>query len=424
MTGTAGAEVAAVDRGAANDEAFARLARCRPRLVDVAPALDVVPGMTESTILTSGAPLDWPAYREVHRAAILGGAVYEGLADSAEHADAMLARGDIDLQPCHDHGCVGSVAGVYTASMPVLVAEDPVTGARSFCTIYEGPQRERLTYGVYNPAVADNLAFIRDVVGPVLKAALQAGGPIDLFTAARRALLAGDELHSRNTAATLFFIRELLPRIAGLDAGDPGRVRQACEFLRQGDLFFLHLGMALAKLTADRARGIAGSSVVTAMAASCREFSIRVSGLGDEWFRAPVPVAQAKVFEGFSQSDVAPMPGESLIMETIGLGGSAAAAAFALRGYSGSTAERMIQQSLDAYQFSVGEHPELTIPYFGGRGTALGIDIFRVLETGIVPKMHAGVATRTGGHIGAGILAAPMDCFRQAAQRYREVYPG
>jgi hypothetical protein len=413
---------------AANQEALARLARCRPLLVDVAPALDVIPGMTKITILTSGAPLDWPAYEGVHRAAILGGAVFEGLAASAEQAGAMIARGDIGLRPCHDHGCVGSVAGVYTASTPVFVAEDPATGARSFCSVYEGPQRERLTYGVYNPAVADNLRFIRDVVAPVLKAALADGGPIDLFTAARRALLAGDELHSRNTAATLFFLRELLPRIAGLaglaglEAGQPGDVRRVCEFLRRSDLFFLHLGMAMAKLTADSARDIPGSSVVTAMAASCREFAIRVSGLGDEWFRAPIPIAQAKLFDGFTQDDVAPMPGESLIMETIGLGGSAAAAAFALRGYSGSTPERMVQQSRDAYQFSVGVHPELTIPYFGGRGTALGIDVLRVLETGVVPKMHVGCANRTGGHIGAGILAAPIECFRQAARRYHEVY--
>jgi hypothetical protein len=405
----------------ANDEAFARLVRCRPLLVDVAPALDVIPGMTEATILTSGAPLDWTAYEGVHRTAILGGAVFEGLAASASQADAMIARGDIDLRPCHDHGCVGSVTGVYTASTPVFVAEDPATGARSFCSIYEGPQRERLTYGVYNPAVADNLRFIRDAVAPVLKAALADGGPIDLFAAARRALLAGDELHSRNTAATLFFLRELLPRVAGLDA--PGDVRRVCEFLRKSDLFFLHLGMAMAKLTADSARGIPGSSVVTAMTMSCREFAIRVSGLGDEWFRAPIPIARAKLFEGFTQDDVAPMPGESVIMETIGLGGSAAAAAFALRGYSGGTSERMIQQSRDAYQFSVGEHPKLTIPYFGGRGTAMGIDVLRVLETGIVPTMHVGCANRAGGHIGAGILAAPMECFRQAAERYHELYP-
>ena len=365
---------------------MARLASCRPRLVDVAPALEVVPGMTPSTILTSGAPLDPPAYEGVQRSAIIGGALYEGLADSEEDAWEQVIDGRIELRACHDHGCVGSVAGVYTASMPVFVVEDAVgRSSRSFCTIYEGPQRERLTFGVYDEAVAANLRFIRETVAPVLKEVIRHSGPLDLFAVMRRALLAGDELHSRNTAATLFFSRELLAGLIEVSVHAREAVEATAAFIRRSDLFFLHLAMASAKLTADGARDIAGSSIVTAMTASCREFAIRVSGLGSEWFRAPVPLVVAKVFEGFSPDDVAAMPGESLIMETIGLGGSAAAAGFALQNYSGGTASSMIALSENAYRFSVGEHPELTIPYFDGRGTALGIDIFKVVETGIVP---------------------------------------
>jgi hypothetical protein len=415
-------EVVIADRDAANEQAAACLARCRPQLVDVAPALDVIPGMTSRTILTSGAPLDWHRYEGVHRRAILGGAVFEGLASSMDEAAAAIAAGEIELGACHDHGCVGSVTGVYTASMPVFVVEDAVSRARSFCTIYEGPQRERLTYGVYDDAVAANLVFIREVVAPVLQSALVLTGPIDLFTIVRRALLAGDELHSRNTAATLLFIRELLPAFVDLADADREALKRTTDFLKRSDLFFLHLGMALAKLTADSAHGITGSSVVTAMSASCCEFAIRVSGLGEEWFRAPVPLVEAKVFDGFQPSDVAAMPGESLIMETVGLGGSAAAAAFALQEYSGGTAQSMIRLSDDAHRISIREHPDLTIPYFGGRGTALGIDIFKVVETGIVPKMHAGAANRHGGHIGAGIMTAPIECFVRAMVRHEERY--
>ena len=421
-TSPTGSGVEKLDRHAANDEAVARLAGCRPRLVDVAPAIEVIPGMTPSTILTSGAPLDAAAYEGVHRRAIIGGALFEGLAASEEEAWRRVEEGQIQLRACHDHGCVGSVAGVYTASMPVFVVEDPSSGARSFCTIYEGPQRERLTFGVYDDVVAANLRFLREAVAPVLKDALRHSGPVDLFTVMRRALLAGDELHSRNTAATLFFSREILPGMLEASAHDKGAVASTVEFIARSDLFFLHLAMASAKLTADGAHGVEGSSVVTAMTASCREFSIRVSGLGSEWFRAPVPLVVAKVFEGFSPEDVADMPGESLIMETIGLGGSAAAAAFALQNYSGGTASSMIAMSLNAYQFSVSEHPALTIPFFDGRGTALGIDVFKVVETGVVPRIHAGAANRSGGHIGAGVMTAPLACFEQARRRHTEVY--
>lgn len=405
-------EVAA--REEANLRAVERLATSRPLLVDVAPAGDVIPGLGHSTLLTSGAPLEPEQYTGVQRQAIVGGALFEGLASSPEEAWDAVVGGSIELAACHDHATVGSVAGVCSASMPVFVVEDAESGARGFCLLYEGRQPERLTFGVYNPAVADQLRFLRDVVAPTLHRALAETGPIEVKTVMRRALLAGDELHSRNTAATLFLTRELMPGFLSVARRDHDAVAATLGFIAASDQFFLHVGMASAKLAADSAHGVEGSSVVTAMTASCREFAIRLSGCGPAWFRAPVPIVAAKCFEGFSQDDVAPMPGESLIMETIGLGGSAAAAAFALSNYSGGTAALMRDMSESAYEFSVGEHPELRIPFFDGRGTALGIDAFRVVERGIVPRIHAGAADRRGGHIGAGVMTAPMECFEQA----------
>src|SRR5919202_7031605 len=105
----------------ANAEAVERLVSADPVLVDVAPAADVVPGFDRDLVLTSGAPLAWEEYTGGQRAGIIGGALFEGLAADAQEAEAKLAAGEIRVGACMDHGCIGSLAGIYTASMPVLV---------------------------------------------------------------------------------------------------------------------------------------------------------------------------------------------------------------------------------------------------------------------------------------------------------------
>lgn len=195
-------------RAAANQEAFRRMTEADPVLVDVQPAGRVIPGFEPNLILTSGPPMEWDQYFGGQRTAILGGAVFEGLARDLEEAEAKIRRGEIRLGACHDYGCVGSLTGVYTASMPVLVVDNRTGGNRAFCTVYEGPQRQRLTYGVFNEGVLDNLRRIRDVYGPALGEAVRRLGGVPLKPIMARALRMGDELHTRNNAATVLFTRE------------------------------------------------------------------------------------------------------------------------------------------------------------------------------------------------------------------------
>ena len=182
--------------------------------------------------------------------------------------------------------------------------------------------------------------------------------------------------------------------------------------------------MAASKVTADAAHGIDEASVVTGMAFSCREFAIRVSGLGDAWFRAPLPRVEAKLFAGYTEDDIQFMGGESVINETVGLGGFAQAAAFALQDYQGGSADGMVRMNLAMYEITLAEHPEFRIPYLGFRGTPVGIEIHRVVSTGILPVMDIGVAGRQGGQIGAGVLRAPRGCFTSAVEAYARRYPG
>jgi hypothetical protein len=406
----------------ANRVAVERLCSADPVLVDVRRAGEVVPGLTRETVLTSGAPLAWAEYTGGQRTAILGAAVFEGVARDLDEADARFKAGALRVRPCHDHGCIGSLAGVYSASMPVVVVEDRAHGTRAFCNLFEGTSPARLNYGVWNEAVRENLTVLGDTLAPLLGEAVRAAGGVPLRPIIRRALHMGDELHSRNTAATLLFTRELFPALLGLAERRPADVRRLLEYLTASDYFFLRLGMAAAKATADAAHGVAGSSVVTAMAYNCRDFAIRVSGLGDTWFRAPLPRVAAKLFAGYTEDDIEFMGGESVINETVGLGGFAQAAAFPLQEYQGGSAEAMVEMNRAMYEITLAEHPELKIPYLGFRGVPVGIDIHRVVATTITPVMDVGVAGRRGGQIGAGVLRAPLACFEAAVAAYAACY--
>jgi hypothetical protein len=395
--------------------AFERLCGSEPVLVDVRPAGEVVPGFAANLILTSGAPLPWAEYAGGQREAILGAAQFEGLARDRDDAAARLDAGEIRLAACHDHGCVGSVAGVYTASMPVFVVENRPFGNVGFCNFYEGNEHRRLNYGCYDEGVKERLAFVHEQVAPVVAEAVRAVGGVELKPLMRRALTMGDELHSRNTAATALFGRELLPGLLDIAAADRARVDATVEMLATSDYFFLRLSMAAAKAIADGAHGIAGSGVVTALTISCAGFAIRVSGLGDCWFRGPHADVEAKLFDGHTADEITWMGGESCIAETVGLGGFAQAAAPALQRYQGGSAAAMIARNLAMYEICVGENTGFRIPALDYRGTPTGIDVRRVVATGTLPVIDAGIGGRDGGQIGAGIVRAPLECFAAAA---------
>jgi len=413
------AAVAAHDQ--ANRVAAERMTAADPVLVDLRPAIEVVPGMTAETILTSGAPMPWERYSGGQRNAVIGGALFEGLASDPEDADAKLRDGRIVLGACHDHGCVGSLAGIYTASMPVFVVENRAHGNVAFCNSFEGASRKRLNYGVYDADVHASLVFLQDVAAPVLAEALRAtDGGIPLRPIIRRALNMGDELHSRNAAATLLLTRELLAPLLGVSRERPAETRDVVEFMVGNDYFFLRLSMAASKAAADAARDVEGSSVVTAMTFSCQEFAIRVSGLGDEWFRGELPTIEAKLFDGHTADEIEFMGGESIINETVGLGGFAQAAAFPLQDFQGGSPDEMVANTLAMYEITVAEHPVYRIPALSFRGTPTGIDVRKVVQTGVRPIMDVGVAGREGGQIGAGLMRAPIACFAAAAQAFAD----
>ncbi len=409
-------------RARANAEAVERLCAADPVVVDVQPALEVIPGYSRNLVLTSGAPLPWPEYVGGQRDAIIGGVLFEGLAATRQEAIAALDAGEVQVGSCHDYGAVGSLAGIYSASMPVFVVHDRTHGNSAFCNFYEGKDPRRLNYGCYDEGVHERLLHVNNVYAPVVGEAIRRTGGVPLQPLIAKALRMGDECHSRNTASSLLFVRELLAAAMDMAGSDLGRVRETFLHIADNDYFFLRLSMAASKAIADSIAGLHGSSVVSAMAFSCKEFAIRVAGLGSEWFRGPAPTHEGKLFPGHHESEITWMGGESPITETVGLGGFAQACAFTLQEYQGGSPDTMIARNLEMYQITAGENTTFRIPLMSFRGTPTGIDIFKVLDTDVMPVMDVGLAGRDGGQIGAGVIRAPRECFERAADRWLQVH--
>lgn len=412
-------------REEANLEALRRLDTSDVELVGVGPAIDVIPGYKSNLILTSGPPAAWSEYSGMQREAIIGAALYEGLGSTPEEVVSGLDSGDISLGACHDYGCVGSVAGVYSASMPVFIVRNSTFGNLGFCNLYEGDSPRRLNYGCYEPEVLRHLKEANARIAPVLADALEIAGPLPLIPLMARAVHMGDELHSRNQAAGLLFAHAIFPALAQLarSSGDPEAIEH-CVNAMGTNYFFLRISMASAKAVADAAHGIAESSVVTALAFSCRGFAVRVSGLTDRWFEGPHASFKGKLFDGFTTDDIVWAGGESPITETIGLGGFCQAAALPLQRYQGGSARIMIDRNTTMREITVGESSRFRIPALDFRGSPIGIDVERVVSTGITPVMDVGICGRDGGQIGAGVISAPIECFVAAQAALEEAAVG
>jgi hypothetical protein len=122
-------------------------------------------------------------------------------------------------------------------------------------------------------------------------------------------------------------------------------------------------------------------------------------------------------FPGYGPTDANPDMGDSAIVETVGLGGFAMAAAPAVIGFVGAgPASGAIAFTRSMGEITLASNPEWTIPALDGAGVPTGIDIRLVVQTGIVPTINTGIAHRLPGvgQVGAGVVKAPMACFAQA----------
>jgi hypothetical protein len=391
-----------------------RLQKFQPYLVGIGLAGDVIPGMDRRTILHSGPPINWERMCGPQRGAVIGALLYEGLAESPEAAEALAASGKIRFVPCHQMGAVGPMAGIVSASMPVFVVENQAFGNRAYATINEGLGKV-LRFGAYSADVLERLQWFKDELAPTLGLALAHSGPVDLKNITARALQMGDECHNRNAAATSILLRELMPHLIEA-VPDRAVLSRVSKFLAGNEHFFLNLSMAACKSALDAAHGIPYSTLVTAMARNGTDFGIRVSGLGDRWFTAPAPMVEGLYFTGYGPADANPDLGDSAITETFGIGGFSMAAAPAIVKFVGGTPDDAIAYTKEMGQITLGKNAAYTLPSLNFAPGPMGIEVERVVATNIAPVINTGIAHRKPGigQVGAGIVRAPMACFRAA----------
>jgi hypothetical protein len=399
---------------AANQAALERILASNPQVIDVAPAREAL-GLAHM-ILHAGPPIAWERMCGPQKRAVLGAIRFEGWAKDNKTAETLIKRGKIALSPCHRYNAVGPMTGIVSPSMPVLVVRNETYGNTSYCTFNEG-RGNTLWFGVCDEGTLERLHWIRETLGPAMRAALRQHGPLDVFDIVAQGLQMGDECHARSAASTTLLIKNLIPHM--LDAGVSGEtVASIMRYMANNNHFFLSFTIAAVKATMDAAQGIPDSTVITAMSRNGVNFMVRVSGLGHRWVVVPVsPMDEAVYYTGYSVEDAAGDIGDSAIIETCGLGGMAIAGAPTIAPFVGGTLAHQIAAVRELETITLTTHEKFSLPPMDSAHTPLGLDLRKIVETRLVPFITTGVlheSSPTAGQIGTGIARAPIAAFDQA----------
>ncbi|WP_027108132.1 DUF1116 domain-containing protein [Lacticigenium naphthae] len=403
-----------------NNKVISRMKNSQPFLTDVVPANSVIEELNGKVLLHAGPPIQYNEMTGPMQGSCVGASLFEGWAKSEEEAREQLENGEVTFIPCHHVDAVGPMGGITSGNMPVLVVKNKEDDTTAYCTLNEGIGKV-LRFGAYSQEVVDRLLWMRDVLGPVLGQAIRnLEGGLNLNVIVAKAITMGDEFHQRNIAASLIFLKEVTPTLVQL-AIDEKDKKDVIEFLAKTDQFFLNIMMATGKAITDYARKLEEGTIVTALTRNGKDFGIRISGMGDQWFTAPVNTPNGLYFTGFSEEDANPDIGDSAIAETVGVGGMAIIAAPGVTRFVGAGGfGDALRVSNEMSEICVSQNPNWTIPTWDFRGASLGIDIRKVVETGITPVINTGIAHKIAGlgQVGAGTVKAPLACFEKALTAY------
>ncbi len=408
----------------ANQQAVERMMEADPFLVGIGTARKVIPGMKEKMLLHAGPPIEWDRMSGPMKGAMIGASIYEGWAADSNEAQQIAKSGSITFVPNHHFNSVGPMAGIISPNMPVYTIRDRKYGNLTYSNLNEGLGKV-LRYGAYSDDVIQRLGWIRDTLAPSLEATMKEirkeKEGVAIKPIITQALAMGDDCHNRHNAATLLLVREITPFM--LQAGlEKKALIESINFLSGNSFTFLNLAMAGGKAMALAAHNIKYSTIVTVLTRNGTDAGTWVSGLGDDWFTAPAPIPEGVWFPGYSQKDANPDLGDSAITETAGFGGFAMAAAPAIVSWVGGSVDFAIHNTQRMYEITQTKHKYFVIPFLNFQGTPTGIDIRKVVRTGIAPTINTGIAHRQAGigQIGAGTVEFPMETFKQALKSYAQ----
>ena len=270
--------------------------------------------------------------------------------------------------------------------------------------------------GANDKSVIDRSVWMRDVLGPMLAEAVQMAGEIDLRLLLSQALHMGDEDHNRNFAGSLLLMQQLAPHLVKTSFTDDQK-KEVFEFIQSSDYFSGPTWMVVSKNALDAAHGVENSTVLTTMCRNGTEFGIRVSSMeGFQWITGPAQKVIGPMMAGYTEADSGLDIGDSAISETFGIGGFAMAAAPAIVPLVGGTVEEALNYSKDMMQITTGTNPNITILILNFRGIATGIDVVKVIETGMLPIINTAIAHKDAGigMIGTGLVHPPFEVFEKA----------
>lgn len=403
----------------ANEAVIEKIKSARPFWVDVALAGDVIPWLKAGkNLLHAGPAITWDEMTGPMQGACISACLYEGWAATDVEAIELLKSGAIGFEPCHHHNAVGPMGGITSANFPMIVVQNQTDGNYAYCNMNEGIGKV-MRFGAYGEEVQQRLRWMRDELMPALKQALSlTENGVDLGALMAQGVTMGDEFHQRNIATSALLLRTLAPKLSLLEM-DKNIISRVFNFLSITDQFFLNLAMAFCKCAMDAGAQIKAGSIVTAMTRNGKNFGIRVSGLGDQWFTAPVNTPEGLYFTGYSQEQANPDVGDSAITETYGIGGAAMVAAPGVTRFVGvGGVDVALDISEEMCEIYMTQNSLLQIPSWNFHSACLGLDVRSVVETGITPIINTGIAHKEPGigQIGAGTVRAPLACFEKALQ--------
>jgi len=412
---------------AANKKALDRIYAADLVLTDVVPAKDVVPALATGakTVLVAGPPVSWDDMCGAQRGAVKGAIMLEGWAKDHTEAEAMCAAGDVQIEPNHHHKSCGPMAGTITANFPVYVVENKAFGNYAISRAADLAQQ----FGDHTNL--EDVRWWKNGVAPHLSKGLQHMGGMSMIPMLQMAQAMGDENHNHNNALTALFVNKLA--ISMLEAGvDRDELVEVLKWYSpdqwatgSGVRACLGLAMACAKASLDPIIGLEYSTLLSCMNRNGHEFGIRVAGLGEEWFVAPAPLPDGKYFGNYTKADSGRDMGDSAITETLGWGSFILAGApYFLNNLPVDLAgaRRIMDENS---QLMIDRSPVYPVHALG-HGAPTGLDLRRVLDTGIEPWINTGITHRDEGHrvIGRGLVQAPMECFEKAAEAFSTKYGG
>lgn len=405
----------------ANKKTVEILLKAEPILTDIRPALEVVPGMTKKTVLHAGPPIEWSRMCIPQKNGIIGGIIYEGLADDPKEAARMVEDGEVKISHNNGHGAVGGMIGIITATMPVWVVKNMTYGNEDYCPPQPYSSRA-LHWGNYDEQAISQQRWAKDVLAPVMREAIRSMGGLKVKPLIAKAVQMSDDCHTRHTAAVALFVEAIAPHLARLDL-DKEKVAQCYEYLARYEDFFLTIDMAAAKATVEPAKGIEYSTIVTNMCRNGVDYGIQVSSLGDNWFTYGAGKIKGLYFPGHKAEEAAPDIGDSAIMEVVGLGSFIAAQCPVVCLLLGGKAEGAMKIQKEMAKIAISKNPHYLLPALDFEPAPIGIDIRKVVKTGITPVLNTAIVNKDkGGFIGHGQARAPLKCFKKALVAFSKKY--